>query len=574
MATKDQDVLSDEELLRILEGSEDSDPSSADEDGPWEQDSESSSDNDSDTEDDPNLPQPPQAQIPDDHADNADNWNEVDCSTLQNIVFTGMEIHNYSLNYPENHLDLKPIHVFRSFIDDEVVELVVCETNRNAKTFLEKTLLSHSARAKAWKETTNEEVLKFFGIVLYMGLVPYPYIPDYWSSNPLYKDNPVSKTMSRNRFQLLLRFIHFENNETADKTDRIYKVRKLLDMLQAKFCAEYKPGETVAVDESMVPFRGRLFFRQYIPNKTHRYGVKIFKLCNQQGYTLKMIVYTGKLFNVGQNLGEQVVLQLLGDYLNEGHTVVTDNYYTSVPLARELIKQKTHLIGTLRKNRKYLPHSVVKSKLNKGDVVGKECNGIVVAKWQDKRDVMYLSTKHGIDMELTGRINRKTRQEITKPAAILEYNKGKQGIDVSDQMASYFSPLRKTIRWYHKVAFEFMFNTSIVNASFLYNKLSHKRMNIKNFRENVIMSLLELDPPCRNRPSSESSRTKRTNHHLIENPKRDRSNRKIRQRCSSCYQKASNGQGREFAQKNVKKISTLCEECKKFYCLTCFQESH
>lgn len=42
------------------------------------------------------------------------------------------------------------------------------------------------------------------------------------------------------------------------------------------------------------------------------------------------------------------------------------------------------------------------------------------------------------------------------------YNKNKQGIDVSDQMNSYFTPLRKSIRWYHKVAFQLLLGTSVV----------------------------------------------------------------------------------------------------------------
>jgi len=44
-----------------------------------------------------------------------------------------------------------------------------------------------------------------------------------------------------------------------------------------------------------------------------------------------------------------------------------------------------------------------------------------------------------------------------KISAILFYNCHKQGIDKSDQMSSYFSVLRGTIRWYHKVVCEAVF---------------------------------------------------------------------------------------------------------------------
>jgi hypothetical protein len=70
-------------------------------------------------------------------------------------------------------------------------------------------------------------------------------------------------------------------------------------------------GEIISVDKSMIPFRGRLIFRQYILNKTHIYGVKFFKVCGSNGYTYKIIIYkckqpsclglpTFKLFNVGK----------------------------------------------------------------------------------------------------------------------------------------------------------------------------------------------------------------------------------------------------------------------------------
>ena len=51
-----------------------------------------------------------------------------------------------------------------------------------------------------------------------------------------------------------------------------------------------------------------------------------------------------------------------------------------------------------------------------------------------------------------------------KPVVVMEYNKSKQGIDVSDQMSSYYTVLRKTTKWYKKVAFEYLLGISITNA--------------------------------------------------------------------------------------------------------------
>lgn len=173
-----------------------------------------------------------------------------------------------------------------------------------------------------WKDTTVEEIKNFFGIILYMGLVKYLTMEDHWSNDVLYKNSVVS---SRNRFQLLLTCIHFVDNATADTSDRLYKIRNLINMTQERFAELYTPGETVALDESMIPFRGRLLFLQYIPSKTHKYGIKMYKICSPLGYTLRVKVYSGKEPRQEKSVAEGIVMELSEKYLGTGRTIVTDN---------------------------------------------------------------------------------------------------------------------------------------------------------------------------------------------------------------------------------------------------------
>ena len=45
----------------------------------------------------------------------------------------------------------------------------------------------------------------------------------------------------------------------------------------------------------MVKWKGRLSFKQFIPSKRHRFGIKFLVLCDvQTGYVQDIIVYTGK----------------------------------------------------------------------------------------------------------------------------------------------------------------------------------------------------------------------------------------------------------------------------------------
>ena len=70
-------------------------------------------------------------------------------------------------------------------------------------------------------------------------------------------------------------------------------------------------------------------------------------------------------------------------------------------------------------------------------------DGVVVAKWRDKRDVTMLSTRHNITLVDTGKKKNRNNETIMKPKIIVDYNSGKAGIDLSDQLSSYSSPVGK-----------------------------------------------------------------------------------------------------------------------------------
>lgn len=237
------------------------------------------------------------------------------------------------------------------------------------------------------------------------------------------------------------------------------------------------------------------------------------------------------------------------------------------------------MVGTIRKNRRGLPKSVVTAKLKKGEIIGKENNtGIVVMKWKDQRDVLALSTCHNLDIVPTGKRNRKN-VEIYKPKLILDYNKGKSGIDLSDQMASYATPIRKSIRWYHKVACELLLGTAVVNAYIVYKALTGANLGIVQFREALCKSLLSLDentvltqksvltPINNNKRKHEFGNTELT----------DNRNRKIRRRCVHCYEKLrKEGTNYKEARDTTKRVVTVCTLCDKkpSVCLSCFNSVH
>lgn len=155
------------------------------------------------------------------------------------------------------------------------------------------------------------------------------------------------------------------------------------------------------------------------------------------------------------------------DVFHKGHKLCTDNWYTNLDLANKLLEKNTHLNGTIRKNRKGIPKEVVLKRLQREQYIAKENKeGITILKWKDRRDVLLLSTKHS---------TTKTNRFLIKPKIIIDYNKSKTAIDLSDQMSAYNSPLRKSMIWYRRLAFEPLLNTGVLNAFAMYKEVIERR---------------------------------------------------------------------------------------------------
>ena len=71
--------------------------------------------------------------------------------------------------------------------------------------------------------------------------------------------------------------------------------------------------------------------------------------------------------------------------------------------------------------------------------------------------------------------------EIKKPYAAVQYNKFIKGIDRADQYLSYYSVLRKTVKWSKKVVL-YLLNCALFNVFFVYRTLNtNKKLKYKNF---------------------------------------------------------------------------------------------
>lgn len=154
------------------------------------------------------------------------------------------------------------------------------------------------------------------------------------------------------------------------------------------------PSEIMCIDESVIPFTGRLLFKQCNKNKRHKYGIKLFKLCIPTNYTISIKLYAGKEAISDGSVVTNIVMELAEPFLNFGRSMIVENWYTSIELAEKLGVHNTYLIGTLRSNGNSNPKEIIIKKLKKGEVCTLRRNtNFMVLKWRDKRELLICSTK-------------------------------------------------------------------------------------------------------------------------------------------------------------------------------------
>ena len=191
-----------------------------------------------------------------------------------------------------------------------------------------------------------------------------------------------------------------------------------------------------------------------------------------------------------------VVLKLLEGLENKGHHLYCDNYYSSPTLFTDLRRLGFGACGTVRLNRRGLPEAIKsQSRMNKGDVQSVTENGLLSMKWMDKRAVTMISTIHEDSMVSTPRRSRFAdhgREVVQKPQCVVEYNHNMGGVDLSDQMVTYYSFSHRTVKWWRRVFFH-LIDTTTVNAYTLYTEStqSSRKLTHINFRIELAKGLLQ-----------------------------------------------------------------------------------
>lgn len=407
-----------------------------------------------------------------------------------------------------------------------------------------------------------------------MGIVVAPTQDLYFSKDDLFRPTGINQRITLDRLDKLNQYFHIaDTSRNPPKRqpghDKLAHIRPIMDVILEKTKSEYAPHMEVSIDESMIAYTGRLGFKQYVPLKPTKRGIKVWMRADpNNGYVNEFQVYTGKEGNVVEKgLGERVVRDLTRDIWGKFHHVYCDNYFTSLPLFEKLLENQTYACGTIRTNRKGLPPAVTKAKLKKqGEVVQRQNDSMVATAWRDKRTVTLLST-NADPLDMT-EVQRKQKDgsivNVRCPKVLKLYTQNMNGVDRADQLRSTYSICRKAAKWW-KYLFWFMVDLAICNAFILMKESKHHTIKTKSgrrrertqleFRTQLAHQLLGDYWGKRKRESIPEHQTRGLSHWPTEMDKK--------RTCKYC---AKNKIRRERIHG--------CEQCGVNLCVTCFKPYH
>lgn len=171
-----------------------------------------------------------------------------------------------------------PLDCFNLLVNNIVLNLITDCTN----IYIRK--IQHKYKNTSLYRSTDIEIQAVIGLLIIAGSfrASKENLEDLWAVDGTGIDI-FHSTMSKDRFLFLIRCLRFDDiNDRAQRkeVDKLMPVIELFTIFVENCKNAYTISEYSTIDEQLVPFKGKCPFRQYIPSKPAKYGIKIQTICD------------------------------------------------------------------------------------------------------------------------------------------------------------------------------------------------------------------------------------------------------------------------------------------------------
>lgn len=250
--------------------------------------------------------------------------------------------------------------------------------------------------------------------------------------------------------------------------------------------------------------------------KPSPWGIKLYLLCGAGGMVYDLLLNQGSNTELDQEnkadfgLGGSVVLKLCEQIKKNRHILYFDNFFTSYNLLNALQDQKIYAAGTARVNRFGNPPLITDKNFKKMDrgtsfevsgstEYGGRTNQIGMIKWFDNKGVVIAS--NFLTSGITDEVNRWDKKEkkyitLERPEIIKLYNKSMGGVDLHDQLVSYFRIFIRSRKWTLRMVTH-SFDMALTNSWMEYRNDAiqcniKEKMDLLLFKQQVAKTLVIL----------------------------------------------------------------------------------
>lgn len=476
-----------------------------------------------------------------------------------------------------------PLTYFMRYIPESLIDEMVTYTNTYAE----------QQQTKKWRRTDNLEMKQFIGLQIMMGNLKLPRIEMYYGDELQCK--MFVDTIPLYRFYLLRTNWHLIDVTTIseDSTDKFVRVRPLMKL-------ELPLEECLSVDEQMIPMRGRVTkgVKQYVAKKPKiKWGIKNLVLCGKSGLAYDFICYQGSTTEFDSKmlstfgLGATMVLHLASRIDRRGHKLFFDNYFSSFPLFQILDQKKIYAAGTVRLDRFAKPpfssdNEMKKKGRGSSEEVISEDGSVTCVKWFDNKCVSLASNYVGVGKVDTAHRYDKIAQKkinIDRPQIVRDYNINMGGVDLMNQMISYYRISIRSKKWTLRMITHFI-DFSIVQSWIEY-KMDCKKagiptkevMDLLAFRMKLSKQLVYFQTAAK-RSARITLDEVRSKHLHQEKSRERRTEEEVRYDEYRHYAKYSEKRLRCKLESCNQKSQVICSKCNVHLCLNknndCFYEYH
>lgn len=470
-------------------------------------------------------------------------------------------IHQLPGVVPEAKSAMSEVECWNLFFSEDMLQIILIHTN--ARIIPKIAACTNLSKYTHVKECTMIELKAFIGLLYLAGLYRSgrQNLSDLWATDGTGVDI-FRLVMSLQRFHFIQSSLTFDDYSTRGQRkqlDNLAPIRQFFEALVENCKKTYSPSDCLTIDEMLVAFRGRCQFRQYIPSKPAKYGIKIIALVDARNFYIKNLeIYPGKQpegpFSAS-NKPFDVVDRIVQPITRTNRNVTFDNWFTSYELVHHLLKvHNLTSVGTLRKNKRQVPVEFTKTR---GVEVFSSRFGfqkdvtLVTHVPKKNKIVLLMSSLHHDDKidETTG--------EQRKPEINTYYNTTKCGVDVADELCATYDVSRNSKRWPLTIFYASL-NIAAINGLII-NKINNncskrkRRQFIKQLGLSLVMEHLKLRQNVSVLPRELRQKIGKFVGESSGEPPAKKAN--VRKRCQVC------------SAKKDRKTNYTCESCNKYICI-------